>query len=172
LIKEKERDELALQLEPFKVGSGKEVRAQNDAKMILGVYGMRKKRGEEFKGSPYGFATWWLTHESRVQLATPDLVRKNGAKYILRPDFILNFICLSPSTEEVRKAYAEIMPSLLGVQLSNRMREDIFHDAMTKMSEASAIDDSRARVMMADLSNRLKGDFFKQYEKEWAQQPI
>jgi hypothetical protein len=47
------------------------------------------------------------------------------------------------------------------------MREDIFHHVMTKAWEAYEVDDARARVMMGELSNRLKDDFFKQYEIAW-----
>jgi len=50
------------------------------------------------------------------------------------------------------------MSTLLRVKLSNRMREDIFHDVMTKVKEALGIDDARAKVMMGDLSNKLKGN--------------
>jgi hypothetical protein len=64
------------------------------------------------------------------------------------------------------------MPSLLGIQLSNRMREDIFHDVMGRMADANQVDDSRAEVMMGNLSNQLKGDFFKQYETSWTKSPI
>lgn len=67
----------------------------------------------------------------------------------MRPEFILNFIALSPSTEEVRRSYATIFPTFLGVRLSNRMREDIFHDVMGMAKEAQKVDDARARVMMA-----------------------
>lgn len=169
-VNEDDAVRLAKDLRPFKDRQGQEVLALNDARMILGVYGMRQQRKEAFKGSAYGFATWWLTQESLVQLATAELVRAKGAKYILRPDFVLNFICLSPTTEEVRRSYEEIMPSLLGVQLSNRMREDVFHDVMRRLDEASQIDDARAKVAMSDLSNRLKGDFFKRYEVDWVAQ--
>ena len=56
----------------------------------------------------------------------------------------------------------------LGIKLSNRMREDVFHDVMAKAREAFEIDDARAAVVMGTLSNRLKGDSFKQYEVSWS----
>jgi hypothetical protein len=93
-------------------------------------------------------------------------VRSRGAQYIIRPEFILNFVALSPTTEQVRKSYSTVFPTLLGVRLSNRMREDIFHDVMKRAKEVRAVDEARAKVMMSDMSNRLKGDNFKRYEAD------
>ena len=85
----------------------------------------------------------------------------------MRPEFILNFIALSPDSEEVRRSYETIFPTLLGVRLSNRMREDIFHDVMEKVKEAWEVDEARARAKVEDMSNRLKGDRFKRYESDF-----
>lgn len=153
--------ELAKHIKPIKKD---DILAVNDARMILSVYGKRKDRNQNHHANPYGFSAWWLTHETRIQSATSKIIKEQGAKYIIRPDFILNFISLSPTMEEVRQTHRKVMPTLLGIKLSNRMREDIFHDAMQKISEALAIDESRAKVLMGDLSNKLKGDSFKQYE--------
>ena len=142
--------------------------ADNDARLVLSVYGKRRETGEEHKPNPYGYRTWWLTHETRVREATVDLVRERGSQYIMRPEFLLNFIALSPTTEEVRRAYETVFPTLLGVKLSNRLREDLFHDLMRKVKDAMSVDDARARVMMGEYSDRLKGDSYKQYEVELA----
>ncbi len=138
----------------------------NDARQILGVYGKRRELREDYKPNPYGYRTWWLTHETKVRRVTKDLVRERGSEYIIRPEFILNFVALSPTTEQVRQSYNAIFPSLLGVRLSNRMREDIFHDAMRRVKEMREGDESRAKTMMAQMSNELKGDNFRAYESE------
>ena len=148
----------------------KRVLAENDAKMVLSVYGKRQAIGEEHKVNPYGYRTWWLTHETRVREATFDLVREQGSQYIMRPAFLLNFIALSPTTEEVRRAHEAVFPTLLGIKLSNRMREDLFHELMHKAREAMSVDNARARVMMGEYSDRLKGDFYKRYEIELTNQ--
>ena len=89
--------------------------AENDAKMVFAVYGKRRSLREHYTNNPYGFRTWWLTQETAVRRATRDLVRDQGAYYMMRPEFLLNFIALSPSTQEVRRAYGDIFPTLLGV---------------------------------------------------------
>ena len=167
MVNAEEARKLAEQLKPFKRERGQEVLALNDARMILAVYGFRRRRKEEYKGSAYGFSTWWLTHETRVQLATADLVKERGAKYILRPDFAsISYPCL-PLRSRLESPTRASCQHCSGVQLSNRMREEVFHDVMRRVDDALAIDDARARVMMGQLSNRLKGDFFKQYEVDW-----
>ncbi|HVJ35181.1 MAG TPA: hypothetical protein VND94_18870 [Terriglobia bacterium] len=142
-----------------------EILAINDARQILAVYGKRAKLGEEHRPNPFGYKTWWLTHESFVRQHTGELVAAhNGAQYILRPEFLLNFIALSPKMEEVRQAYREIFPSILGMTLSNRMRENVFKDVLKRVRDIQDNDPSRMKVIMADLANKLKSDQFKMYE--------
>lgn len=154
---------LAAKLAP---GKKKEVLAENDALMILATYGRRDSLKEDSHTTGFGFRTWWLTHEVRVRKYTGNLFREKGSHYIMRPEFLLNFIALSPSAVEVRKAYENIFPTLLSVKLSGRMREDTFHDLLDKVKEASKLEEPRLRVAMATLSDNLKGDFYKQYEND------
>ena len=143
-----------------------EILARNDALHILAVYGKRKELKEDHHANPYGYRVWWLTQEARVVQSTRELVRQRGARYIMRPEFILNFVALSPATAEVRKSYNSVFPTVLGVKLSNRMREDVFQDVMKRAKDVRAVDEARARAMMTELSNRLKGDELKEYEVE------
>ena len=164
LVDQDEARELAAQILPIK---SEEVLARNDARQILAVYGKRRALREAHTPNPYGYRTWWLTHEMKVRGRTRQLVQKKGGHYIIRPEFILNFIALSPTTEAVRKSYGNIFPTLLGVRLSNRMREEVFHDVMRRVKHIYEVDDARANVQMAQLSNQLKGDNYKQYEVEF-----
>lgn len=169
LTDEEEVRELADKMKGVKP---EEVLALNDARQILAVYGKRDELKEGHRPNPYGYRTWWLTHETKVRQFTGELVLSRGAQYIIRPEFILNFVALSPTMEQVRDSFRTVFPSLLGVRLSNRMREDIFHDVMEKAKEAGSIDEARAKTIVADLSNRLKGDNFKRYETNLASSPF
>ena len=164
LVDQEEARKLAVQIEPIK---SEEVLARNDARQILAVYGKRRTLKEAHKPNPYGYRTWWLTHETRIRGCTRQLVREKGAHYIIRPEFILNFIALSPTTEAVRASYGNIFPTLLGVRLSNRMRDEVFHDVIRRVKEIYAMDEARAKVQMAQLSTQLKGDNYKQYEVDF-----
>ena len=121
------------------------------------------------KPNPYGFRTWWLTHEANVLKVTKNLVQQHGSPYIIRPEFILNFIAFSPTMEEVRQSYNNIFPTLLGVKMSNRMREDIYHDVLNRIRETYGMDDARVKSKLIELSNQLKGDGYKYYESNLAQ---
>ena len=142
------------------------VLAENDARMVFGIYGHREKLREDHKANPLGYRTWWLTHETLVRKATTDIVEEKGCQYIMRPEFLLNFIALSPSMEEVRHTYESVFPSLLGIKLSNRMREDVFHNLMQEAKETMEKDDARVRVLMSEHADKLKGDSFKEYETQ------
>jgi hypothetical protein len=163
-ISVEEVTELAQKFEEFK---NKPVLALNDARQILAVYGKRKSIGETSKGNPFGYRTWWLTQESKVQAGTQALVKEHGAHYILRPEFILNYISLSPSKAQVVAAYRNIFPSVLGIRLSNRVHEDIFHDVMAKAKEYAGKDDARIRVELGGLATQLKQGGTQQYDERF-----
>ena len=90
----------------------------------------------------------------------------DGARYIMRPEFLINFMSLSPSAEEVRKSFATIFPTLLGIKLSNRMRDELFKEVIARVKEAFEISEGRARALASELADRLKGDLYKEYPFE------
>jgi hypothetical protein len=138
--------------------------AENDALLALAVYGRRQARREEAKISEFGFETWWLTNETAILKHTGELVKENrDARYMMRPDFLLNFLTLAPSARQARAAFANVFPSLLGIKLARRMDEGAFHKIMQRVAEAESLDDARRAAKIASLSDRLKSDFRKQY---------
>jgi len=167
LVNKQEVEELA---EKINQSKDSEVLAKNDARHILAVYGNRRELEDSQKVNPYGYRTWWLTHETVVKRHTSDLVRKHESQYILRPDFVLNFISLSPSSAEIQRSFKEIFPTVLGIQLANRMKEDVYRHIMEEKEKMWEVDDARARVRLAGLSNDLKGGSYKKYEAEFSSQ--
>lgn len=138
--------------------------AQNDALLILGVYGRRRSQNETHTRGIFGFRTWWLTQESHLLRYTARTVEKRRAHHMMRPDFLLNYISLAPSMEDVRQAYLGIFPTLLGLKLSNRVPEDVYIDMMKRTENAYEHDEDRGSVLVANLSDRLAADQRKQYE--------
>lgn len=145
-------DQLALQR------GGPRVLAVNDLKMAFGVYDKRKDMGERRRGNPYGYRTWWLTQEMAVRRVTRELVERHGAEYIMRPEFLVDFMALSPTTTDVRDAYERVFPTVLGIRLSNRVREEDFHAVLREFKKMQETDEARARVMLRHYSDRLKSD--------------
>jgi hypothetical protein len=141
-----------------------EVLADNDALMSLAVYGHRRKRHETSRISVFGYSTWWLTQESRILRHTRELINENnGAGYIMRPEFLLNFLTLAPSASEARDAFRDIFPSLLGVNLSRRMPEKSFRSLLDRITEAGEMSEARRAAKLSQMADKLKGDFVRTY---------
>ena len=139
--------------------------AYNDALIALGVYGRRRSRREQSRVTEFGYETWWLTAEARILRYTRELVRgHHGASYIMRADFLLNFMTLAPSEQEARMTFRHVFPSLLGIRLSRRMKEDAFHEIMKKVKAAEEMDEGRRTAAVAHLVDQLKSNFNKQYD--------
>ncbi len=46
----------------------------------------------------------------------------------------------------------------------NRVKEDVFRDMMTKIKEARDLEPGRREALIAEYSDKLKGDFGKTYD--------
>ncbi len=160
LVDAEQVDGLAEQLAKWK---NSERLAHNDALLALAVYGRRKLRGETSRVTEFGWGTWWLTGETAIMRLTRDIVREHGARYIMRPDFLLNFMTLAPSALDARRAFASIFPSMLGIRLAKRMKQTDYAKIMDKVADAEQLDDARRTVEMSKLVNRLKSDVSRQY---------
>lgn len=154
-------DGLAAQLAPAK--NNNLTLARNDALIALAVYGRRQRRGETSRVTEFGWGTWWLTSETRILELTRDLVRQHKARYVMRPDFLLNFLTLAPSARAARETNAAIFPSMLGIRLSRRMEQSAFNQLMGKVAEAESLDDARRAVEMSKFMNQLKSDPNRSY---------
>lgn len=145
--------------------------AYHDALLALAVYGRRLQRGETSRVTEFGWGTWWLTGETAIMRLTRDIVRENKGRYIMRPDFLLNFLTLAPGAHAARQVFATVFPSMLGIQLARRMPALDFNKIMDKMAEAEALDDARRTVEIGKLANQLKSDLVHQYTTAAARQP-
>jgi hypothetical protein len=149
---------LAKLLEPHKK---KAPLAWNDALMAHLVY-VRRKEGKEMDDvSGYGIRTWWLTNEVAITDFTKDLVNDEGASYLMRPDFLLNFLSLLPKKQQAKAIFESLFPSLLGVHLA-RDHSPAHVDRLHKyLEEIKAVDPARRRVLVAQKSDELKADLRK-----------
>lgn len=138
--------------------------ARNDALMVCAVYGHREHSGEHAFFSEFGYRTWWLTNETAVMREARELIRKRtGDRFIMRPEFLLNFYAFAPKASEVRRTFSSIFPTSLGIQLSKRMDEAAFHGILQQVREAEQFDDARRAAVMAECVDKLKTDFDRRY---------
>ena len=72
--------------------------------------------------NPFGFRTWWLTHERAVRRAAAIYFEGQRPQFIMRPEFLLNYIALSPSSKAVAESYRAVFPTILGIRLSRQSR--------------------------------------------------
>lgn len=68
---------------------------------------------------------------------------------------------------ETRDTLGHVFPSLLGIRLSRRMNEDVFHDIIKKVEVAQDIDEARRTAAVAGLVDQLKANFNKQYDAQF-----
>lgn len=141
-----------------------EMLARNDALQVLRIYRHRHEIGDRAGSNPFGYRVWWLTQESAVKRATGYLVKKFNGRYLMRPEFLVSFIDLVPDLDEVRRSFTNIFPTMLGIRLSNRMSERDFVDVLREYDKAASVNPERAQVILANLSNKLKGSRRIEYE--------
>ncbi|MBL8522998.1 MAG: hypothetical protein JNN20_04860 [Betaproteobacteria bacterium] len=146
----------------------KEELAYNDALMIYGIYGMRKKHQEVLKGNEFGLASWWLTQETRIQRYTVNLVIEQGARYIMRPEFLLNYFAMSPSKVDVLNTFKGVFPTVLGLQMGHRMRDEAYHQVLEKVTEFHTLEHGRRTAKMQQLSDNLKADSRRIYNNNFS----
>ncbi|MFK7822707.1 MAG: hypothetical protein AB8G05_01015 [Oligoflexales bacterium] len=138
--------------------------AKNTARIALAVYGLRDKNKEIAKTHKLGLKTWCLSNETRIYHETKWLTKDKGQPFLLRPEFLLNFISMSPKHHDVRNAFKDIFPSLLGIRLANRVEPNVLHDMLKKIDEAEQYEDGRIDVLISDIVDTLKSDYGKKYE--------
>lgn len=137
--------------------------AYNTALQVYGIYGLRSKHKETSTSAEYGLKTWWMTNQSRVLRHTANVIKQKGSKYIMRPEYILNFIAMSPNCEQVRESFKSIFPSVFGIQLGHRLRDDVFRQVMSDVRKWKDFEPGRITALMSDLSDKLKSDRSKRY---------
>ncbi|WDG06867.1 hypothetical protein PUN50_08890 [Vibrio campbellii] len=140
--------------------------AYNTSLQVHGVYGMRAKNKEVSTVSELGYKTWWMTNQTRVLKATTDIVESEHSEYIMRPEFLLNFIALAPDCNKVRDGFKNIFPTSFGVQLGHRLETKVFHDVLAQVNQWHDFEDGRITALMSDMCDTLKTNRLKRYEHQ------
>lgn len=137
------------------------LRARNDALQIIRV--ARDRRNEAQAGAnPYGYRTWWLTQEVKSGAAAAIAFPKQAhTRYIMRPEFLINYIAYNPTTAAVRESLKTIFPSLHGVRIGARFEDHDLDVVLTKMREAQKHDPARAAALVVEYGNDLKSQLRK-----------
>lgn len=136
----------------------------NDATMVYATYAQRRKHKESAIYDGFGYRTWWLTKETQVLNFTAALVvKEGGVPYIMRPEFILNFVALAPKAAHVRETFRELLPSTVGLQLGQHLAPETMQLLLAGTEEWASLSPERVSVIIGDRVNQLKYDRFKRY---------
>ena len=82
----------------------------------------------------------------------------------MNPEFLLNFMAISPSCENVRKAFNNILPSNIGIELGHRLKDDVYHGVLSKVGEWREYEPGRINTLISNLSDQLKSDQHKVHD--------
>ena len=120
-IDEAEATQLAKKIAEMRHKTKREVLADNDARLMLRVDSIRREK-ENRVGNPYGCETWYLTQDSvSNRAASLCFSSRRGMNYVMRPEFLINYIAYNPTNAQVRESLKTIFPSVLGVRLGSRL---------------------------------------------------
>lgn len=137
-----------------------DIKAENDAEMILAIYYLRNKGNESSDTGIFGYKTWWLSKDTSTYKAVIECfgAEKYPVSCYIRPDFIYNYIALKPTEEEVNDAYDEIFPTMLGVNLSYHLPKEVSQAVQEKVKEFHNKSPLRVKQILRNLSDKLKSD--------------
>ena len=136
-----------------------DIKARNDAAMILSIYYLRNRDSESTKSSIFGYMTWWLSKDtSTYEAVCRTFNDRFPVSCYIRPDFIYNYITLLPSVSEVETAYSELFPTMLGVNLSYHMPDDAVQMIQITINEFHSKQPVRVKQIIRNLSEKLKSD--------------
>lgn len=134
------------------------VKADNDARTLLGIAETRLRKGERSQGI-FGYSTWWLTQDL---VSARALEQTFGKEYpgspCMRPDFLYNYICLSPRRSEVEGTFDRVFPSLLGVTLSHHLDAEVTKVIKQLLKHYDGQDKTRLSARLRRAVNALMAE--------------
>lgn len=168
------QDDLSQGVDPAQVDSlaeflqadfKKEILARNDALMCFAVYAQRARGREQATYDGFGLRTWWLTKETSVLQHTGAIVQKHGGiPFIMRPEFLLNFLTSSPKAADIDPVVRELLPSHVGLQIGQHLSTRHMHKILVHVDEWKLLPDARREIRITGAVDQLKYDRLKRYE--------
>lgn len=161
-IDKDETQKLAERIKEMRPFSKRDVLADNDAFMILRIESERKK--EKYSGNPYGYKTWYLTQDSISNMAFAYCFRsRKDSKFVMRPEFLLNYIAYNPTDDAVRQSLKTIFPSVMGVRLGSRLSPSTLTKVLDSIEKAHQVDPARAVSIIAAHADALKSNKMRDF---------
>jgi hypothetical protein len=157
----KEIESIAIKLSQHKVGSDAAIqqKAFGDATTLVTIFELRRINNEINSANISGYKTWWLTLDTNTQKAAIEVNKgKYSIGFCMRPDFLYNYISVSPSKSEVDAAFENMFPTFLGVNISTNLPNDVAKVIHEYVKEHASIGKSRMVARIGELVDDLKQD--------------
>jgi hypothetical protein len=108
---------------------------------------------KEISANPFGYKTYWLTREKTVYNIAKNFFDEHnlGGRLIMRPEFIMEQIILTPDSNSIAKSYSATFPTALGIQMSQQLSIPIFTKIMEKLNEIKNLDENRAKALLNNV---------------------
>ena len=153
-INQEEHQKLTNALSKLKTDN---IKAKNDATLILTIYAIRKVKNEMADAGIYGFNTWWLSTDITTRKVVSQIFKdKYPLSCYMRPDFLYNYISLSPSINSVDDVYKELFPGLLGVNISHTIPPEISNLIKENVRKYKDKNRSRLKSAVREMADELK----------------
>jgi hypothetical protein len=148
--------------------ANEEILAENDALHILRIDKLRREEDSKVS-NPFGYKSWWLTQDViSGRAAAICFPKRRQSRYVMRPEFLINYIAYNPTTAEVRQSLKTIFPSLLGVRLGSRLERPTLARILTRIREANSVEPARARAIIAEHSDALKSNKMRSFALKYS----
>jgi len=95
---------------------------------------------------------------------TKELSKKYNSFYIIRPGFLLHYISLIPSKQDIKQTYKAIFPTIMGIKMAGRVSPEEYKKLFARLKEASQYDSSRLKIKIEEEVDKLKADFIREYD--------
>ncbi len=143
----------------------KEILAKNDALMCTAVYAQRALGSEAAIYDGFGVRTWWLTKEAYLLQHTGAIVREHGGTpFIMRPEFLLNFLSNSPKASDMDPVVRDLLPSHVGLQIGQHLSSGHMRKLLSHVDDWKALPEARREIRITAAVDQLKYDRLKRYE--------
>ncbi|MFC7053518.1 hypothetical protein ACFQI3_12550 [Hansschlegelia quercus] len=157
-LKDAEVKKLARTIREMRPPGRHEKLSENDASMILRIDQSRRTKENKIV-NPIGFRTWYLTQDGVSGAATSKCFpERRHARYVMRPEFLVNYIAYNPTDAQVRQSLRTIFPSKLGIRLGSRMDGKAIEGVLNSIKQAYSVDPARASAIVAEHADALKSD--------------
>ena len=142
---------------------GSAQRARNHADVMLTVHALREQGNELATTGIFGYKTWWLSSDVTTQQAAVVVTgNKYGRSCYIRPDFLYDYISFAPTKGQIDQAFQNIFPSLLGVNISFALPDDVTKMIHKFVKEHAEQSDTRMKAILRELADDLKENTEKQ----------